>query len=360
MTGPVTLIGSYPPPYGGVSVHIKRLRRGLRQRNIEVSVLADPGSGSREPGIEPRRLGPAWSVDRLLRGRRGVIHFHLSGLVSARLLGLSVIAALGRPVVLTVHSLRESIGGPHAAWPVILRPFQQIICVGPEVRDRLVGIGAPAARIRVIPSYLPPDLNDDDRRHIAPEVEAFLRDHHPILTASAYRLVFFKGEDLYGLDMCVELCRRLLPNHPELGFVFALPEIGDQDYYASMRAKITAAGLERHFCFSHTAGEYWPIVERSSLLVRPTNTDSYGVSVAEALDLGVPALASDVCRRAPGTVLFRNRDDDHLFELAGDMLANLDDYRRRVKGRGSGDDAIRLIMEVYDRVLEQAPADGAR
>ena len=43
-------------------------------------------------------------------------------------------------------------------------------------------------------------------------------------------------------------------------------------------------------------------------MVRPTCTDGFGVSIQEAITFGCPAVASDVCQRPTGTVVFKNRD----------------------------------------------------
>jgi len=347
---PITLIGSYPPPYGGVSVHIKRLKTYLEQQGVEVTVLADPGSGSDGERVIARRLGFPWYLKQALPGRRGLIHFHTSGIDSARLRALSLLARCGRKVMVTLHSLREPEDGrDQKSAAAALGSFSRIICVGPAIRERLLELGVPENRLRVIPPYLPPDPTDEARQAIEPEVDHFLRSRRPIFTASAYRLTFHDNQDVYGLDLCIDLCRELLPDHPQLGFVFALPAVGDESYFAAMQERIAASGIDGHFCFARSATEYWPIIERSTILVRPTTTDSYGVSVMEAINLGVPAIASDVCRRAPGAVMFRNRNFEDLLEACRRVLDNIVDYREALAGYrtgGSGEEILSLYREV--------------
>jgi len=53
-------------------------------------------------------------------------------------------------------------------------------------------------------------------------------------------------------------------------------------------------------------------VNNCVFLLRPNVSDGYGVSLQEALDLGVPAIASDVCERPKGAILFKNNDIDDL------------------------------------------------
>jgi len=358
---PITLIGSYPPPYGGVSVHIKRLNEYLGRQGVDVTVLADPGSGSDGDRVIARRLGLSWYLKQAMPGRRGLFHFHTSGIAATRLRALSMLARCGRRVIVTLHSLRDQghdAAGQSAARA--LRPFARIICVGPAIRDRLLELGVPEAGIRVIPPYLPPDRTDEARRAIEPEVDRFLSSRRPVFTASAYRLTFHDNQDVYGLDLCIDLCRELLSDHPQLGFVFALPAVGDERYFAAMRERITASGIGQHFCFARSATEYWPIIERSTILVRPTSTDSYGVSVMEAIGLGVPAIASDACIRAPGAILFRNRDFESLLETSRRVLGNILDYRDALgayRTGGSGED----ILSLYRELLTRAPCrEGGR
>jgi glycosyltransferase involved in cell wall biosynthesis len=40
---------------------------------------------------------------------------------------------------------------------------------------------------------------------------------------------------------------------------------------------------------------YWPILKKIDLFVRPTLSDNFGISIAEALHFGKKAIASDVC-----------------------------------------------------------------
>ncbi len=357
---PITLIGSYPPPYGGVSVHIKRLRAFLERQGVDVTVLADPGSGSDGDRVIATRLGLPWYLRRVLPGERRLFHFHTSGIDSARLLAMSLLARCGRKVILTLHSLREPAGGRYSRLTAAaLRSFPRIICVGPAIHSRLLELGVPEARVDVIPPYLPPERTDEARRAIEPEVDRFLRSRRPIFTASAYRLIFHDHQDLYGLDLCIDLCCQLLPDHPQLGFVFALPEIGDEGYFAAMRERIAATGIGAHFCFARSATEYWPIIERSTILVRPTRSDSYGISVMEAIDLGVPAIASDVCYRAPGAILFRNRDFESLLETSRRVLGNIVEYRDALTGYRTGGSG-EAILSLYREVLEETSHQGGR
>ena len=61
-------------------------------------------------------------------------------------------------------------------------------------------------------------------------------------------------------------------------------------------------------------------MKKADLMIRPTCTDGYGISIAEALFFDCPAIASDVCPRPEGAVLFKNRDMDDFEQKTRELL----------------------------------------
>ena len=121
--------------------------------------------------------------------------------------------------------------------------------------------------------------------------------------------------------MCIELTAKLKNIYPNLGFIFALAnEKVNMEYIDKMHLRIKELNLEENFYFLTGQKELWPIFKKASLMIRPTNTDGYGVSIAEALYFGCPAIASDVCDRPEGTILFKNRNLDDLYDKTKRVL----------------------------------------
>ena len=71
--------------------------------------------------------------------------------------------------------------------------------------------------------------------------------------------------------------------------------------------------------------------KRTNLMLRPTYIDGYGVSIEEAIFFGSPAIASDVCERPKGTILFKNRNIDDLYSKIINILENYEEYRSKIK-----------------------------
>ena len=92
---------------------------------------------------------------------------------------------------------------------------------------------------------------------------------------------------------------------------------------------------------------------KSDVFVRPTNTDGYGVSIAEAIHFKIPAVASDVCQRPEGTILIRSRDIDDFTSKIKNVLDNYEVHKRRV-AKVILEDNVEKILELYER-----PAGGS-
>jgi glycosyltransferase involved in cell wall biosynthesis len=198
-----------------------------------------------------------------------------------------------------------------------------VVLIAPHLRAYYQRHGAALPRAtRVQHPFIAPPLEEEEEigRTYPPDVLDFVADRQPLVIANAFRITFDRGLDLYGLDMCVELVARLKETHPRVGLLFALSEIGDRPYYAEINRRIDALGVRDSFHFMTGQRELWPLFRRADLMVRPTSNDGYGISIAEALYFGCPAVASDVCERPPGTVLFATRDPEDFLRKCLDAL----------------------------------------
>ena len=103
----------------------------------------------------------------LLRLRYDVVHLHIGGHLSVRLLALSAACCLmpGSKAVLSFHSggypssPAGKTAGPRTLRGWVMRRFDGVIAVNQEIADLFGKFGVPAGRVRVIPPYAvsPPD-----------------------------------------------------------------------------------------------------------------------------------------------------------------------------------------------------------
>jgi glycosyltransferase involved in cell wall biosynthesis len=86
-------------------------------------------------------------------------------------------------------------------------------------------------------------------------------------------------------------------------FIFCSPQY-DKDYLNKCLKRICDLNIYDRFKIYTNKTSLAPLYPKVDLFIRPTITDSYGISVEEALEAGIPAIASDTCERAEGAILY--------------------------------------------------------
>ena len=297
------LIGTYPPPLGGVSVFLYRRRRQLLDLGEPVVVLDFGKLG---------RWQRAAAIARLLLDPRprafDLNEFNFT--VMAALL----LRVFPGSVTFRIHGFRM-LGGLRGARRAILRAFlrraDQVVLVNEAQRAHYASLGYPLPETAVVePAFLPPPLDEEAsiRATYDEQTLRFTELRRPLLVANAFRISFREGVDLYGIDLCIALVDAIRKEHPDVGLLVALAEVGDPAYLAKLQGEITERGIGAHIHFMTGQRQLWPLLKAATVLLRPTNTDGDAVSIREALYFGRPVVASDVVTRPEGTVLFTNRD----------------------------------------------------
>jgi glycosyltransferase involved in cell wall biosynthesis len=318
MKGKVAMIGVYPPPLGGISIHIQRLCKYLDQIEVPYTVY-DNVPGKKEKEIVFTGPIEKWSVKYFFTAKESVIHCHF--LRWQVRFFLSLLKLRGKRIIFTFHSYRPN--EEHLSfikrWMIRITGFlgDAFICVSEKIAEDLVAVGIPRKKIEVISGFIPPvgDLHPP----IPASVERFISEGSPIIVANGVVGNFYNNEDLYGVDLCIELTRALREDYPNLRFVFCITQTINEAYRKQLEEKIHSYGLEDHFLFTHGM-EFYPLIMRADLLVRPTNSDGDAISIREALWFGTPVLASDCVQRPKEVKLFKNRDIVDLVEKTKEVL----------------------------------------
>jgi glycosyltransferase involved in cell wall biosynthesis len=328
----VALVGPYPPPYGGVSVHIKRLHRRLAALGIPSWVHCQPSlRAGRDDRVLPASLKfswHAWIPERGWRCDTSIVHFHDGWTWAPAALAMLL---RGKKVVMTFHD--QQAGG--AMWRGASRLERRVsrwlfrhprvwwVAVSQEVRRQLIEKGVPPSRISVAPAYIPPRA-DADASSLPVSVRDFLGAHSPVLTTYAWRLTIdAQGVDVYGFDQCLELIRSLKADFPNAGLAISLPEVSDAGYFRDLQARVVASGIEDNVLFvTEPLDDVHLLWQASDVFVRATNTDGDAVAVREALSLRVPVVASDASARPEGVVLFETRNLEALGRAVRQVLTD--------------------------------------
>jgi len=196
-----------------------------------------------------------------------------------------------------------------------------VVGVSQLLIESAASLGVPRERLHWSPGFLPPKLDDDEKRQIPEHVWRFIQSHGPLISANG-KIDVYNGVDLYGIDHCIELIARLKPRHPNIGLVFCFGDFNpvEQPRLDALLEQARRLGVANHVLLHTTPGVFVPVLAASDVFIRPTNTDGDAISVRESLYLGVPTAASDAVARPAGTVLFPTRDLDAMTNAVAPLL----------------------------------------
>jgi glycogen synthase len=316
----VLLLGPYPPPHGGVQTNLVAIRSWLRQHGVPCAVINI--TRHRKPEAEevyyPK--GAVELLQLLARLRYNLIHLHLGGMLTTRVLALGLVCSLrpGAKSVLTFHSggfpssPRAQSLGPASFPAFVLRRFDGLIAVNEEIMVFFRKMGVSSRKLRLISPYA--FLPDDQSSASLPEpLAAFLAAHHPVLISVGLL------EPEYDLPLQIEALPQLRQKFPDTGLLL----IGSGSQEGNLRATIQQNPCREHILLAGDVPHAATLeaVSRCRVMLRTTLYDGDAVSVREALHLGTPVIATDNGMRPAGVTLIPKSDLPALLTAIEKQLA---------------------------------------
>jgi glycogen(starch) synthase len=335
-------IGPYPPPHGGISVHVWSACSLLRQRGFRCSVLnVEPRAPASEAYIKiSSALGLARELVRH-SWNDWAMHVHINGhnpksWMIALAGGLA--AQSGPRSLLTIHSgiapryLRETTGALRGLARLACLQFDRIVCVNQEIAGVVKSLGIPMHRLEVQPAFLPLPVPPV---RIPVELQDWLGTHTPVLSTA----VFFRPE--YGFDLLVPALTALKKRYPALGCLV----MGSGDDQLAAEMLVQREGLKESVRFLGDVDHEMclALMSRSRVFVRPTLRDGDSISVREAVSLGVQVVASNVGTRPSEVMLFA---PGNIEELIGQIERALE-TKPKSNGAGGQPDSVQRLLNLY-------------
>jgi glycosyltransferase involved in cell wall biosynthesis len=302
----ITQVGSYPPPYGGQSVHIQNLKNFLVSKGHRCYIY-NTGANKDIKDNYIVNIKSTWDlILKLLRNDTQLVHVHCGGRGSYyKVYACYIVSKIFRKkLVVSIHSgnfpenLKNLSRITKPIFITILRGYSIIICVNERIINSLIEEGIPQSKIRLLPAF---SLNVDlSRVQLPPKTRVFLDEHCPLLSCMG----FF--EPLYGLELAIDAIATLKDEYPNIGLVVMASGYEKNTFLQKIGAKK---------CVDHVLvlenlpnAETLFVLSKSNVFLRPTLYDGDAISVREALAIGTPVIASKTDFRPEGTLLFEKGD----------------------------------------------------
>lgn len=322
----VLIIGSYPPPYGGVTTHIKKLARILSSNGYNIRILDVINKRyiriSKNIFVIPISLTTILHIIRIFISSK-IVHIHTSGYGKywreAILITLSKLTK--NKIIVTIH------GGsfPHYIsknskidqffikyW---LKHSHKIILVNQLQKDainKLIGNNI-NQKVSVIPAFLPENINYTKSKKInKPKQEQY------------NILVMGNWMEIYGLNTFINALKIIIDEGTNIKayiliYIFSEPDL---DYKNKIESLIDTLNLKNYIEFLQETDDMSSVYNMMDIFIRPTNADGDSLSVREAISYGLPVIASDVCERPSLSILFKKGDYIDLSEKIRYVLNN--------------------------------------
>ena len=342
----VLQLGPYPPPEGGISRNMIAIREEVLASGGRCSIIATSRSSRvrDEPDVyHPRSV---FALLRLLASLDfDVVHLHIGGRVSGRVLALAFAAAVfGRgKSILSLHSgaypqtAKGMSAKPNSIRGFIFRRFARVIAVNEQLDDVLRRYGVRDDRIKII---LPFSLRGPDEKIAIPaEFTAFYSKHSPVLLAVGGL------ENDYDPLFQIAAMKNVLAEYPDAGLMI----VGD----GSMRSEVEQAAASSGYADNiYIVGDVehavtLHLIEGADILLRTTLFDGDAISVREALFLGTPVIATDNGMRPEGVYLIGIGEKDSIVQ---GIRRSKDGKQHEIEQPDDGWDNIAKILSVYNEI----------
>jgi len=354
----VTLIGHYPPPYGGVASLMKQMESALSLKGCRIGIF-NLGSG-RPMGQNVlsfntnNRVLEFFQLSRSFALSDTDIFHYLSASYRSFWLG-AVCIVLAR---LTGHKIVVSfVGGAFKDFMTGLNPIARrvaesalgmahaVVACNSEIEE-VLKLFLPSGHVSRMSNSFPPLAANPSS--LPRNVEDFVSSHTPVICSTGAAC------SEYGLKSGLEALGILRREYPRIGLVLVLTRYGDALCEKELFSTIESLKLGEHVLVERELPDFISLLERSDVLLRSALVDGDSVSVREGLFYGLPTVASDTPFRPEGAILFRKGDS---VDMAQKLRQALEREGKRSASRAQKESEanVETLLGIYRTVLGSEP-----
>lgn len=272
------IIGTLPPPVGGVTIYTLRLLSNLAKSDIAYEFI----------DVKRCTLKLIWGAFF----RSHIIHIHTSN-VLFRLFGAVLFPVMGKQVFITYHgsinrygrfkNFLDRLSVKAAKLPIVINGNSYAIAK--KINKSTV----------IVSAFIPPDKIIDLNKESEDQIDLLKSKCTKLFCTNAYNVSYDKeNNEIYQISGLVELFNK----NPSLGLVISDPSAKYHEFFLEKKIR-----LESNIILLPFIHDFNAVLRKSDCLIRFTTTDGDSLSVKEALALGKQVIATNVVNRPKEVIL---------------------------------------------------------
>jgi glycosyltransferase involved in cell wall biosynthesis len=327
----ILLLGSVPPPIGGVTMHIDRFLNLYSDKEYQISVFDIKKRTLFQKEKYTKNIFAILSYFLSVK----IIHIHVSN-DYIKLLFTFLGKLFFKKVIYTHHN---SIVKNKKIFKLMYKICDKVILVNDkEIDKKLIDF----KKTEVIPAFLPPYKFEDLPMYI--EIE--LNKYSTVISTNCYLYNLFNGKHVYGFDLIIDAFYKLTKDGKIKNTLLILvdPSSTTTEFVSELlKNKEFDTNKVLHVAQKI---DFVSLVKKSDITIRATRTDGDSLSIRESLYLNVPIIASDITSRPEGTITFKNDDSADLGDKILKVLENKQEFKYNYIDYGQ------KVLDLYGEVLK--------
>lgn len=319
-----------PPPYGGVTVYVKRLSDQLRDDGYIVGgyytsdcndqrVISSPYYFKEETYNSERNVlcRAVLQFRRMYRNFKqmrpfSIVHYH--GLENLKFIWF-LYRYCNKKVIITVHSAMIESFYKKTDWlnkhymKKLAEADVQWIAVSEQAKECMLRLPFTFKYdIPVIAAYVP--IKEINPKPLTEHMMEYLKSHTQNIVFYARSFMYNERVDVYGFDDALKLYADIVNNYNEnIGMIFCLSEDKNKNKIELLYSRARELGVYDRIYWQIGAMDNINVLWKNvDVYIRPTSTDGDSVAVREVLAQGTKVVASDVCLRPDGVLTYKFAD----------------------------------------------------
>ena len=340
----ISIMGNFPPPIGGVSIHVKQLSQKLFEENMLEYVYSylkyevpDAPSYVKCALLKNKMIlkygifsSLVCVVRQLIKDKSDIVHFHHLPIWESYSF-LFLLFFSKKKLVFTIHDqFQLLLKYPYIfkiGFRILLRFEKRIrwIAVNEKVKNQLKSLKITSQNINLIPAYIG-TLNND----ILPnEILSFLSGKSLKISFYAFSNQL-ENQDVYGVRQVIEMAELLKKYIADFGLVMIMPN--SRELESVLQERIKESALESNILIvTSPISSMVSLFKQTDLYLRPTTSDGDSISIREAVDSNCVVIASDAVPRIDSCVIYRLNNNSDFLSAILNVYNNLDQFKQMLK-----------------------------